>query len=150
MTFYTLDRNPLPLERGSSVAGADFIRIKALKGTEVLRDREVVISKDTNELFVGKGDGRYDLLNGVHMGTSTGDMQNLDPVDGRLFFNESSGLLYLANGTGWKRIGIRITFDSGLKYNEETGELKVNIDNNSIIINKTGQLETNNADYGEF
>lgn len=132
------------------LAGGTYERLKALVGTERLKDREVVISKNTNELYVGKSDGSFELLGNVHLGNTIADIRNIDPQRGRFFYNSESGVLYLANGDGWKRIGVKITSGSGLSINESTGELTVNVDNKSIVINPEGKIAVENTDYGVF
>lgn len=132
------------------LAGSTFLRIKSLSGADVLKDREVVISKDTSELVLGNSDGSFNIVSNLHIGLDKNEMNSIDPVKGRFFYNETRGLLYAGNGTKWKKVGILIPDKSGLILNEETNELKVKVDEETMIINSDGALETNNADYGVF
>lgn len=132
------------------LAGGTYARLKALSGSEVLKDREVVISKDTSELFVGNADGTFNLLGNVIVGENISEINNVDPEKGRFFFNSEKSNLYFGTGTGWKLVGINIARLGGLATNEITGEIYVNIDNNSIIMTTDGKLSVGNTDYGEF
>ena len=132
------------------LAGGNYSKLKSLMGDEALKDREVVVAKDTNELYVGKGNGEYSLLGNVHIGKNKADINSVDPEKGRFYFVEQTGMLYIGTGTGWKRAGVIIPILSGLELNEETGELKVKVDNNSIIINNSGNLAVKNTDFGVF
>lgn len=129
------------------LAGSNYERIKALTGVEVLQNREVVISKDTSELYVGKENGELSLLGNVHIGQKFMDIQEVAPEKGRLFYNDGSGILYVGNGSGWRRVGYRLAHNSGLMLDELTGELRVNVDSQTIKVNESGKLETNHSDY---
>lgn len=132
------------------LAGGSYTRLKALSGSEQLQGREVVITTDTHELYVGNGDGSFDLLGNILFGNLKDDITTVDPQKGRMFFDEITKCLFIGNGTGWKRIGISYSNLKGLNYNNETDELEVKVDNISIIFNSNGELSINNTDYGEF
>lgn len=132
------------------LAGGTYARLKALTGIEKLKGREVVITTDTNELFVGKDDGSFELLGGVHFGETLNDISLVDPKSGRFFYDQENSILYLANGIGWKKVAVQIKTKDGLAYDEKTGELTLQVDNKSILINEDGNLETGNIDFGEF
>lgn len=134
------------------LAGGTYERLKRLSGSDVLRDREVVISRDTHELYAGTGDGSYELLSNVHIGNTADDILSIDPQNGRLYYSEDKGRLFVANGTSWKKISssIDVLPNCGLVYNSETGKLELKIDNESIIVDENGNLAVGNTNYGEF
>lgn len=131
------------------LAGGSFENLKNLSGPARLRDREVVIAKDTNELYVGKEDGSFKLLGNVHLGM---DSSEVDPQRGRFFFNELTGTLLVANGVGWRKIvpETLLRVGDGLRLNAETGLVEVDVDDQSIVINENGKIAVKNTDYGSF
>ena len=131
------------------LAGGKYTSLKALTGPDALEFREVVLTTDTHELFAGTGNGEFSLLGNVAIGTKA-ELTQTDPLEGRLFFDYQSGVLYVGTGSGWKRSGFTLAEKSGLKYDAETGDLSVSTDNETIIINNDNELEVNNVDYGIF
>ncbi len=131
------------------LAGGRYVSLKALSGSEMLQYREVVLTTDTHELYAGTGNGEFALLGNVTIGTKA-ELSSTDPVKGRLYFDHTNGIMYVGNGVGWKRNGLTIADKSALVIDEFTGELKVLVDNESVVINEENQLEVNNTDYGNF
>ena len=131
------------------LAGGKYLSLKALSGSEMLQYREVVLTTDTHELYAGTGGGEFALLGNVIIGTKL-ELNTTDPVQGRLFFDYANGVMYVGNGAGWKRAGLTLASKSALTIDETTGELKVVVDNRSIVINDVNQLEVNGFDCGDF
>ena len=132
------------------LAGGSYSRLKGLSGSEALKDREVVVTTDTYELYVGRGDGTYHLLGNTIFGGSLSEIQDTDPLEGRYFFDSSKGILYLGNGTGWKKVGITYDKLRGLGFDDKTGDLYVQVDNKFIVFDSEGRITLGNTDYGEF
>lgn len=131
------------------LAGGRYINLKALSGAESLEYREVVLTTDTHELFAGIGNGDFTLLGNVTIGTKS-RLGTIDPLHGRLFFDYENGILYVGTDLSWKRCGIVVGNRSALSIDAFTGELFINTDNESIIINENNALAVNNTDYGTF
>ena len=131
------------------LAGGKYTSLKALTGPDALEYREVVLTTDTHELFAGTGNGEFSLLGNVAIGTKA-QLTETDPIEGRLFFDYVNGVLYVGTGSGWKKSGFTLADKSGLKFDEETGDLSVSTDNETIIVNEDNELEVNNVDYGLF
>jgi len=131
------------------LAGGKYNSLKALTGPDALEFREVVITTDTNELFAGTGEGEFSLLGNVTIGTKT-NLTATDPLEGRLYFDYSSGVLYIGTGNGWKRSGFTLAEKSGLTFDPVSGDLMVSTDNETIVVNNNNELEVNNVDYGHF
>ena len=131
------------------LAGGSYINLKALSGNEALVNREVVLTTDTHELFAGVGDGDYVLLGNARIGIKS-NLNTIDPIEGRFFFDYENGILYIATGTGWKRCGISLSPKSALSFDVSTGDLTVVTDNETIMINSNNALEVKNIDYGVF
>ena len=132
------------------LAGGTYTRLKGLSGSEALHGREVVLTTDTNELYVGKGDGTYHLLGNTIFGGSLSEIQETDPLEGRYFYDSEKGNLYLANGTGWKKVGVSYDVLRGLGLDDTSGELYIKVDEKFIIFDEQGRLTLGNTDYGEF
>lgn len=130
------------------LAGGSYTRLKALSGSEQLQGREVVISTDTHELYVGNGDGSFDLLGNILFGSK--EDESIYPQRGRLLFDTEKSLLFIGTGSEWKKIGVDYSSSKGLNYNEETGEVEIKVDDESIVFNPEGELSVQNTDYGEF
>lgn len=124
------------------LAGGQYKSLKALSGAEALKGREVVVTMDTKELFVGNGDDTYSLLGSAIFGTKN-DLYQTDSLKGRFFFDTEKETLYLANGVGWKRIGIRVSDFGGLTIDPESSKLSINTDNQTIIIDQQNKLKVN-------
>ncbi len=131
------------------LAGGKYNSLKALTGPDALEFREVVITTDTHELFAGTGEGEFSLLGNVTIGTRA-NLTATDPLEGRLFFDYSAGVLYVGSGTGWKRSGFTLAEKSGLTFDPISGDLMVSTDNETIVVNSDNELEVNNVDYGHF
>ena len=131
------------------LAGGKYINLKALSGAESLEYREVVLTTDTHELFAGTETGDFTLLGNVTIGTKS-RLGATDPLYGRLFFDYENGILYVGTDLSWKRCGIVVGNRSALSIDAFTGELFINTDNESIIINDNNALAVNNTDYGSF
>jgi len=131
------------------LAGGRYSSLKALSGPDALDYREVVLTTDTHELYAGTGGGEFSLLGNVTIGNKS-QLVETDPLEGRLFFDYVNGVLYIGTGSGWKKTGFTLAEKSGLKFDEETGDLMVSTDNTTIIINNDNELEVNNVDYGMF
>ena len=131
------------------LAGGTYSSLRALSGPDALEYREVVLTTDTHELFAGTGNGEFSLLGNVTIGNKT-KLTATDPLEGRLYFDYVSGILYVGTGSGWKRTGMTIAEKSGLTFDEETGDLVISTDNETIVINNDNELEVNNIDYGFF
>lgn len=82
------------------LSGSSFSAIQALSGDDVLKGRELLVSTDTKELVLGNGDGTGTVIGAVIIGDATAYAAT-SPVKGRLFFNTTTGSLYVANGTAW-------------------------------------------------
>ena len=131
------------------LAGGKYNSLKALTGPNALEFREVVITTDTHELFAGTGEGEFSLLGNVTIGTKT-NLTATDPLEGRLYFDYSAGVLYVGTGNGWKRSGFTLAEKSGLTFDPISGDLMVSTDNETIVVNNDNELEVNNVDYGHF
>lgn len=132
------------------LAGGLYSKLKMLSGAEALQEREVIVTTDTKELYVGASDGSFSLVNGVLFGDTLNNIQEYDPEKGRFFFNLEKGNLYIGTGTGWNLIGIVLKNLGGLVKDSNSGEISVNVDGVSIIINENGELTIGNTDYGLF
>lgn len=132
------------------LAGSTYTRIRSLRNDEILQDREVVISKDTSELIIGTGDGYFKVVTNLHIGKNKSELNQVDPLVGRFFYDDKSGLLYTGSGTGWKRVGVSVDGKHGLTMDDSTGELKVKVDDKSITFDSDGNLMVKDTDYGVF
>jgi len=95
------------------IAGGDYTDLKALSGNNAIQPRELLVSTDTNELFVGDGVGNSILVGRAKVG-ATADKALIAPVAGRFFFDAETNTLFVGDGTSWKLVGIDSEFEATL------------------------------------
>ena len=85
------------------LAGSTAESIKALTGDNALQAREILVSTDTHQLFIGNGDDTYTIIGSVTSGTSA-ERGDATATKGQLFFDTDENKLYIGDGTSWKPV----------------------------------------------
>lgn len=84
---------------GSTLAG-----VTGLTGDNAIQDRELLVSTDTQELFLGSG-GKPVLI-GRCIISDVNPAVETATVSGRAHLNTVSGILYISDGTQWVPTGV--------------------------------------------
>lgn len=144
----------MPRNAVIKLAGGTFSALTGLTGADALQDREVVLTTDTHELFVGNpsssGTSGYSLLGSVIFCKTSRERAGHTPLPERLLWDDQEKLLYCGNGTIWEPTSVTIASDGALEKDSISNDLRVKVDKKFLKIESNEITFGDVIDYGSF